>query len=169
MIGWVQQCMWEEWHASDVTQHRAHPAQRWLGSRWHRPIAAVVWGSRVGRSPGKGLVAPSLKEWVNPVCRYAQFRWLHIGVVCWLPFEVNVQAGGRNGSWPTVLNSFLPINVLHDKTFPYAKSQEGRGRERRCLERCRDICESTCHDTGCDFTSHATVNSILRKCHTGVV
>lgn len=42
MIGWVQQCMWEEWHASDVIQHRAHPAQRWLGSRWHRPIAAVV-------------------------------------------------------------------------------------------------------------------------------
>lgn len=106
MIGWVQQCMWEEWHASDVMQHREHPAQRWLGSRWHRPIAAVVWGSRVGRSPGEGLVAPSLKEWVNPVCRYARFHWLPIGwlVGCplrWTSKRVGAMAPGPQSSIPS--------------------------------------------------------------------
>lgn len=47
-------------------------------------------------------------------------------VVSWLPFDVNVQAGGCNGSWPMFLASFLPINVLHDKTFPCATEREGR-------------------------------------------
>lgn len=105
--------------------------------------------------------ATSPKEWVNSACRCAELGQLHVAVVSWLPFDVNVQARGCNGSWPMFLASFLPINVLHDKTFPCATEWEGRGRGRRCLERCRDGWESALHGPGCNFTSCSAVNYTL--------
>lgn len=57
--------------------------------------------------------------------------------------------------------SFLPMSVLHDKTFPYTAGQEGRGKGRRCLERYRNIYESTVYDLGCDFISHSPVSYTL--------
>lgn len=84
--------------------------------------------------------------------------------VGWLSFDVTVQAGGCNGSWPTFLASFLLMNVLHDKTFPCTAEWEGKGRGKRCLESCRDGWGSALHALGYDFTSCSAVNC-MQKCH----
>lgn len=75
--------------------------------------------------------------------------------------------------WPqwllaTVLTSFLPKNVLHDKNFPCAASQDRRGSRRRCVERHRDVCESSLC-LGCSFTSHSVVNCTFGKCYMRVL
>lgn len=85
---------------------------------WHHPpIAAVVWGSRVRHSLGRGLLPLSPKCWVNSARRYVQLGWLHFGVVGLVSFEVNVQTGGHNGSWPQSLLPSCPRMSSMTKSF----------------------------------------------------
>lgn len=156
-------------------QHRAHPAQCWLSSCWHHhPIAAVVWGSWVRHSLGKGLLCPSPKYWVNSACSCVQLGWLHVGLVGFLSFEVNIQAGGHNGSWPQSSLPSCPRMSSMTKTFHVLLARI-REEEWERVWRHWDVCESTLHGLSCSFTSHSTVcswtncNCTLRKCYIRMV
>lgn len=119
--------------------------------------------------PGQRSFTPQ-PQILGELCMQMCSAWLVVRWGC----RVFVLWSERPSRWPqwllaTVLASFLPKNVLHDKSFPCVASQDRKGSRRRCLERHWDVCESTLHGLGCGFTSHPTVNCTLRKCCKRVV
>lgn len=123
IIGWVQRCMWEEWHASDVMQCRAHPAHYWHGT--------TLWLT-LFPAPGSDAVQAvssvfSPKEWAILEFRCAQFGSLCVGALVgcplmWLSKQVAAMAPGPRSLLPS-------CSWMSSMTKPFHTQQNGRGKE----------------------------------------
>lgn len=154
--------MWEEWHASDVMRCRAHPAHCWLSPCQHHPMADIVCGSRVRCSAGKGPEPPAPKSgWT--LCADVQSLggctlWLLVGCpLMWMSKQVAAMAPGPCSLLPSCPSMSSMTKLFHVPP----NGRGGRGRGRRCLERCRDGWESALCGLGCNFTSCSAANYTL--------
>lgn len=110
--------MWEEWHASDVMQCRAHPAHCWLSPCQHHPMADIVCGSRVRCSAGKGPEPPAPKSgWTlcaDVLSLGGCTLWLLVGCpLMWMSKQVAAMAPGPCSLLPSCPSMVSMTKLFH--------------------------------------------------------
>lgn len=150
-------------------QHRAHPALCWLSAHWHHPVAAVVWGSRVGHSPGKGLGPSAPKSGRTLRADMPSLAGCMLGL---LLVAFWGECPSRLPQWLLAHGPrFLPARECPPWQNLSRRYKPGgqRKREKVFGETQRHFWVKTLQHLGCDFSSYSAVNYTLRKCHIGVV